>query len=195
MAEENLFGRAAAHQHGQHAFEVFLGIGVLVGLRKLHRKAEGHAAGNDRDLVHRIGARGHRGDQCVARLVIRGILLFLVGQDHGLALDAHEHLVFGHFEIGHGDEFAILTGGPESGFIDQVCQIGSGESRSAARDDGKFDIIGKRHLAGVDAQDLLAAFHVGTGNHHATVEASGPKQGGIEHVRTVGGSDQDDPFV
>ncbi len=45
------------------------------------------------------------------------------------------------------------------------------------------------------AQDLFAAANVGTRNHHAAIEAAGPQQRRIEHVRTVGGGDQDDAFV
>ena len=45
------------------------------------------------------------------------------------------------------------------------------------------------------AQDLFAAANVGTRHHHAAVEAAGAEQRRIEHVRPVGGGDQDDAFV
>ena len=45
------------------------------------------------------------------------------------------------------------------------------------------------------AQDLFAAANVGTRDHHAAIEAAGTQQRRIEHVRTVGGGDQDDAFV
>src|SRR5208282_4815993 len=51
------------------------------------------------------------------------------------------------------------------------------------------------NLAGVNAEDLLAATDVRTGDHDAAVKAAGAEQGGIEHVRTVGGGDEDDAFV
>ena len=35
----------------------------------------------------------------------------------------------------------------------------------------------------------------GFGHHHLAVEAAGAKQGGVEHVRAVGGGDQDDAFI
>ncbi len=44
-------------------------------------------------------------------------------------------------------------------------------------------------------QDLFAAAHVRTRNHHAAVEAARAQQRRIEHVRAVGGCDQDDAFV
>ena len=33
VAEEDFFGRAAAHEDGEHAFEIFARVGVLVGFR------------------------------------------------------------------------------------------------------------------------------------------------------------------
>ena len=47
----------------------------------------------------------------------------------------------------------------------------------------------------MDAQDRLAALHVGAAHHHAAVETAGPQQRRIEHVGTVGRRDQDHAFV
>ena len=47
----------------------------------------------------------------------------------------------------------------------------------------------------MNAQDLFAAANVRTRNHHAAIETARPQQRRIEHVRTVGGGDQDDAFV
>ncbi len=45
------------------------------------------------------------------------------------------------------------------------------------------------------AQNFFAALHVGTRHHDAAVEAAGPQQGRIEHVRPVGCRDQDHALV
>ncbi len=81
VAEENFLGAAAAHQHGERAFEISLRVGVLIVDGQLHGQAERHAARNDRDLVQRIGARSHGRDQGVARFVIRGVALLFLGQE------------------------------------------------------------------------------------------------------------------
>ena len=44
-------------------------------------------------------------------------------------------------------------------------------------------------------EDLLAPQDVGVGHYHLAVEAAGPQQRRIEHVRTVGGGDEDDALV
>ena len=53
----------------------------------------------------------------------------------------------------------------------------------------------ERHFLGVDLQDHLAPFDIGTRHHHLAVETAGTEQGRVEHVGPVGGGDQDDPFV
>ena len=47
----------------------------------------------------------------------------------------------------------------------------------------------------MDLEDALPAPDVGDGDHHLPVEAAGPQQGRIEHVRAVGGGNQDHPFI
>ena len=58
-----------------------------------------------------------------------------------------------------------------------------------------IDVRGQRHLAHVDLEDLLAADDVGVRHHDLAVEAAGPQQRRVEHVRPVGGGDQDDALV
>ena len=103
VAEEPLFGDAAAHHDGDRRLEVFLRVRVLVLDRELHRHAQRAAARDDRDLVDRVGVREHRGDEGVAALVVRRVLLLLFGHDHRLALGTHHHLVLRVLEVDHLD--------------------------------------------------------------------------------------------
>src|SRR5215831_6606678 len=45
------------------------------------------------------------------------------------------------------------------------------------------------------AENLFAPAHIRTADYNAAVKAPGPQQCGIEHIRTVGCSHQDDAFV
>src|ERR1700687_3896073 len=63
VPEEKLLRRAPTHQHSQHGLEIFPCVGVLVVFRQLHGQAQRHAARNNRDLVHRVGAGSHGRDQ------------------------------------------------------------------------------------------------------------------------------------
>ena len=65
----------------------------------------------------------------------------------------------------------------------------------AASNDGEFHVVGQRGLLGMNPKDHFAALHVRAANHHAAIETAGAEQCGIEHVRPVGGRDEDHAFV
>src|SRR5262249_24445111 len=140
-------------------------------------------------------ARSHGGDESVASFVVGGVFLFLVGKNHRLAFDAHEDFVLRHFKVGHGDELAVLASAPESGFVSEAFEIGTGEARSAASDDGEVHVVGDRLFARVHSEDFFAALDVGASDNYTAIEAAGAEQCGIENVRPVGGGDEDDAFV
>ncbi len=146
-------------------------------------------------LCRRIGAGSHRRHQRVARFVVSRVALLLVRKNHGLALDAHQDFVLGHFEVGHDDELAALARGPQRGLVHQVGEIGAGKAGSAASDDGKIDIFRQRNLARVHAENFFAALDVRTRHDDAAIEAAGAKQRRIENIRPVGRGDQDHAFV
>jgi hypothetical protein len=131
----------------------------------------------------------------VSGLVEGGDLLLLVGEDHRLALGAHEHLVLGEFAVIHGDRLAILPSGEERGFVDQVREIGAGKARCAARQNREIDVLGKRNFTRVNAEDFFAPAHIGARNHNAAIEAPGAEQRRIENVGAVGGGNQDNALV
>ncbi len=87
-------------------------------------------------------------------------LLLFLGHDHGLALGTHHDLVLGLLELLHVDHALVAAGGEQRRFVDQVGQVGTGEARRAAREDGGVDVGRQRHLAHVHLQDLLAATHI-----------------------------------
>ena len=47
----------------------------------------------------------------------------------------------------------------------------------------------------MDAENLLAAFHVGRADSHLTIEAARTQQRRIENVRPIGRGDDDDALV
>ena len=195
LLEEDLFGAAAAHEGGEPGFEILLGDGVLVFLGQVDRDAERHAAGDDGDLVERVGVLAQGGDEGVTGLVIGGVALLFVGEEHGLALGAHHDLVLGYFEVVHVDRLAVVAGGGEGGLVDHVGEVGAGEARCATSEDVEVDVFGHGDLLGVDLEDLFAATDVGTIDDDAAIEAAGTEKRGIENVGAVGRGDEDDAVV
>ncbi len=131
----------------------------------------------------------------MAGLVIGGQLLLFFRHDHGLALGAHHDLVARILELLSGDDALAASRREQRRFVDEVHQIGAREAGRAARDHLEVDVGRERHLADVDAQDLLAADEVGVRDHDLAVETARAQQRGIEHVGPVGRGDDDDAFV
>src|SRR5581483_971220 len=190
LAEENLFSHASTHHDGQSRFQIFLGVRVLIVDGQLHGYPQCHSARDDRDFVQRVGVLAHSGDECVTSFVICRDLLLVVREQHRLALRAHQDFVLRNLEIVHVNRFAVLRSGVERRFIHHGGQVGAGKSRCAASQDREIDIVSDRNLARVYAKNLLAAAHVGTRYHDATIKPSRTQQSRIENVGTIRGGDQ-----
>ena len=195
VAKEQFFGRAPAHQYGEHRFEVFLRVGMFVVRRQLHRQAQSHAAGNNGYLVNRIRARRLRRHQRMSRFVVRRVLFLFVGQNHRLAFDAHQDFILGHLEVHMHDEFSVLPRSPERRFVHQVCQVSTRKARRAARNNRELHVVGEGYFASMHAKNFLATLHVRSRHDDAAVESAGTQQSRIEHIGPVCGRDQNHAFV
>ena len=176
--------------------EVVARVVVLLVGRQLLREAERHAARDDRDLVDRIRVRAGAPPasawpaSCIGRDPLLG-----VADDHRAPLGAHQHLVLRVLEVVHPHDLLVVARGVERRLVDQVRQIRAGEARRAPREHRNLHIVGHRNLARVDGEDAFAALDVRTVDDDAAIEAARAEQRRIEHVRPVGGRDQDDAFV
>src|SRR5579864_7501688 len=195
LAVRDFLGDAAAHEHGEAVGQPVARVVEFVLLGQLQRHAERHPAGNDRDLVDRIRVRQHRRDERVARLVDGRDLLLFVGHDHRPALRAHHDLVLRVLEVGHAYDALVVAGRVERRLVHQIGDVGPAEARRAACEHPKVDVIGQGNLLGVDHQNPFAALDVGTVHDDAAVEATGAKEGRVEHIGPVRGRDQDHAFV
>src|SRR5690606_8572376 len=74
-AEDELLGAPAAHAHDQRVLDVVLPVDVLLVDGELLGAAAGHADGEDRHLVHRVGVGQHGGAHRVPGLVVGDDLL------------------------------------------------------------------------------------------------------------------------
>ena len=79
-----------------------------------------------------VAAHVERHDR-VARLVIGGQPLLVLGHDQGAPLGAHHDLVLGVLELAHGDEALAAASGKQGRLVDEVHEIGAGEAGRAAR--------------------------------------------------------------
>ena len=93
VVEDHLLGGPAAEHVGELVEHLRAGLGVLVLVGQHHRVAQGPAARQDRDLVHRVGARQRRGHQGVAALVVGRDELLLLAHQAGALLRAGDDAV------------------------------------------------------------------------------------------------------
>ncbi len=108
-------------------------VTVLFGQR--HGHPEGHAAGDDRDLVQRIGLVENVGEQGVATLVEGNSLALVVLKNHRVALLAHQDAVARGLEVLHANGGRVATYRVQRGLVDEVRQVRSAHARRTASDD------------------------------------------------------------
>ena len=191
VVEDDLLGRPAAQHVGQLVEHLVAGRGVLVLVRQHHRVAEGAAAGQDRDLVHRVGVRQRRSHQGVSALVVGGDLLLLLAHEPGALLRAGDHPVDRLVEGAVVDQLLVVAGRQQRGLVEDVRQVGTGESGGRLGDRVQVDVGSHRLALGVHLQDLVRGREVRGLDGDLAVEPARTQEGRVEDVGTVGGSDQD----
>ena len=111
VTEHKLFGDAPAEGDAQIGQHLLARYRKLIALGQTHDHAQRPAARNDRSLVDRIGAIDANRHERMAALVIGGELLLFLAHGHRAALRAHQHLVLGVLEFGHGDDALAAASG------------------------------------------------------------------------------------
>ena len=127
--------------------------------------------------------------------VIGRIALFLLGHDHGLALRAHHDLVLGLFERPHHHHACPRPGGKQCRLVHDVFEIRARKPRRPASNNRGIDVVGKRHAPHVDLENLFPTPNVRERHNDLAIETPRAQQRWIEHIRPVGGGDDDDAGI
>ncbi len=145
--------------------------------------------------MQRFGVLEHAQHQRVTGLVVGGHFLVFLIHCPATSFTAPTHLVARLFQLVHADGFLVATGGKQRRLVDQVGEIRAGEARRAPPDHMHVDVLGQLDVAGVDFQNGFAAGEVGHINHDLPIKSSRTQQRRIEHIRAVGGGDDDHAFL
>mmetsp|Transcript_15390 Transcript_15390/g.26009 ORF Transcript_15390/g.26009 Transcript_15390/m.26009 type:complete len:200 (+) Transcript_15390:722-1321(+) len=78
------------------------------------------------------------------------------------------------------------AGGHDGRLVHEVLQVSSSESRCAACDLIKIDVLANRLATGVNLEDTHTTLHIGPVHSDLPVKTSRTEEGGIKDVRTVG---------
>ena len=130
-------------------------------------------------------------DKGVAALVVGDDPLLVLGDEPALALGPGDHAVDRLLELGHPDLFETPPGRQQGRLVHQVGQVGAGEPGRAPGQHLEIDTLGERLSLGVHVEDRPPPDEVGTVDDDLAIESSGPEQGGVEDVGTIGGGDED----
>ena len=125
------------------------------------------------------------GHQTLALLAHHAVLLLRTSHD---ALN-------GVIDLIHGDLAELTASGKNRGLIQQIGQISTGETRGAAGHLVEVNVFGQGLAAGMHAEHLETAAVIGAIHHHLAVKATRTHQGLIQHIRAVGGRNNDDSGV
>ncbi len=188
--EHHLLGGHAAERADDPAAQVLLGVRVLVGVRRRERDAQRAPPRHDGDLADRVGAGLEHPQQRVPALVVRRPAALLVRHDER-AFRPELHLLQRIREIGAVHLRLSPLHGEERGLVGEVGEIGTGHPRGRTGHLGQVHVPAHRDLPGVDLQDRLPARPVRRADLDDPVEAAGPGECRVEHVRTVGRREHD----
>ena len=192
VMEDHLLRDPTAKGEGQLVEHLVASGGVLVVQRHHHGVAQGPATRQDGDLGDRVGVEHRRGYERMPTLVIRGDLLLAGTHDPGALLRTGDHPVDGFVQGQVVDQLAVAARGEQRGLVEDVGQVGTGETGGTTGHREQVDTGGQRLALAVHLQDAVPADHVGCIDCDLTVEAPRTQQRGVEDVGTVGCRDQDD---
>ena len=95
--------------------------------------------------------------QGMAALVVGDGLAGALVDHAALALGPGDHALHGFAHLIHRDHLLVAARGKERGLVQQVGQVGAGETRGELRDGGEVDVLRERLVLRMHLQDLLAA--------------------------------------
>ena len=128
----------------------------------------------------------------VASLVVGGCNALLLLDLAALLCSTPTHLVAGFFKVHHLDRIFVCHGGDDGCFIDERCQVCTTETWRCACDLVQVDVWPKLYLLGMNAKNLPASHHIRRADTNHAVKSTRAGQGRVEHISTIGCSNDDD---
>ena len=125
-------------------------------------------------------------------LVVRRDELFFVFHHSAATLRTSDNAVDRLVEGAVVDELRVRASGKQGCLVQNVGEVGTGETGGLASNDLEVDACCHRFVLGVHLKDLVAAFHVGSIHTDLAVETTRAKKCRVENVGTVGRGDHND---
>ena len=172
LIHKDFFSNTATHQDCDTRQQVFTIVAIAVFLGQLHRDTQCPAAGNDGDLVHRVGLISkHFSDHGMARLMICSIETLFFRHHDRPSLDTHDNFILSKLELLH--RYLASTGASrkQRRFIHEIGQIRSGKTRRSTGNNGRVHIVIDRYFAHVYFENRLTTSDIRQRYVHLAIEA------------------------
>ena len=128
----------------------------------------------------------------VTSLVVGGSDAFLLFDLAALLCATPTNLVAGLFKVHHLDDIFVGHGGDDGRFINERGQVCAAETWRSACDLVQVDVWPKLHLLGMNAKNLPPSHHIRRADTNHAVKSTRAGQGRVEHISTIGCSNDDD---
>src|SRR5919109_835937 len=163
--------------------------------RQLLGETQSHTTRDNGHFMDGIRARQELSHQRMAGLMIGRVALLFIADDHAAALGAHHDLVFGQLEVDHIDFFFVIARRQQGRFVYEILQIGAGKTGCSTRQHGDVHVGCQRYLAGMDLENALTPFDIGSRDYNAAIKSSRPEQRRIQHVGSISCGDENDTLI
>src|SRR5205085_11102623 len=97
--------------------------------------------------------------------------------------------------IRHGNDLLVIASCVKRGFVDDIRQIGTSETRSSASDNTYINSFIERYLSRVDLKNSFTTANIRTTHNYTSIKAARAEQRRIENVGPVGRSHQDHAVI
>ena len=191
--KHQLLGAPARQQGPDLREDVVPAHEELLLLRQVERVAQRPlGVGHDGDLGHRLSVLLLRRRKGVAYLMIGDDLLLLLGDDGALLLRAGDDHLEGGQKVLLIDRMPPLAHRPQGRLVDSVGQVRAHAPGGSLGDLVQVHVLRHADLPGMDLEGRQPPRQIGPVHGDAPVEPPRTEQGLVQHLRPVGGRQDDD---
>ena len=195
IVKDDLFSYTAAEQLADFLFHSLAVNGIFVLRRGIESISECASGGDNGDLAHRVERGQNVRDNRMTRLVIRRFFLLLRLDAVVFLRHTHDNLRGRFLDIGISDKRLALARGEQRRLVQEVGEIGTGETDGSLRYTLKVNISLKGLVARMNLKDFHASAQIGIVYGDLTVKASGTKERRVKNIGAVCRRHDDDSLV
>ena len=186
VLNDYLFRYTSAQRHCNFVQQLLFTYMVVVVFRSCHCVAGSHSTGNNGNFMHGVAVFQQTCQNRMSRFVIGGDTFVGLRYQTGFLLRSHDNFVDAFVYVRHCDDFSARTNSQNCRFVQQVFQIGAGESRSNSCHCAEVYIRSYRLFACMYFKYRFSSTYVGSVDVNLSVETAGTQQCRVENICTVG---------